>query len=195
MPPPDTSRPGGSFRSLMDRINEAAQSVDPDRGPGMRRDAGAARPVSFDAGDIPDLTPIARVVLVALAVLIALTIGGSVASVWETVLLWTNRVPFSPAGAAAVVDPVFGRDIGFFLFELPFLRLVQALFNGIVLASLLLVFSRYVVGASRGSLVFTTPVRVHLAVLGGLFLLSVAFGYQLDKYELVYSTRGPSSPA
>ena len=37
---------------------------------------------------------------------------------------------------------------------------------------------------------FTTPVRVHLAVLGGLFLLSVAFGYQLDKYELVYSTRG-----
>ena len=37
---------------------------------------------------------------------------------------------------------------------------------------------------------FATPVRVHLAVLGGLFLLSVAFGYQLDKYELVYSTRG-----
>ena len=35
-----------------------------------------------------------------------------------------------------------------------------------------------------------TPVRVHLAVLGGLFLLSVAFGYQLDKLELVYSTRG-----
>ena len=28
-------------------------------------------------------------------------------------------------GAAPVVDPIFGRDIGFFLFELPFLRLVQ----------------------------------------------------------------------
>ena len=37
---------------------------------------------------------------------------------------------------------------------------------------------------------FSTPVRVHLAVLGGLFLLSVAFGYQLDKLELVYSKRG-----
>jgi uncharacterized membrane protein (UPF0182 family) len=46
------------------------------------------------------------------------------------------------------------------------------------------------VGASRSGLVFTTPVRVHLAVLAGLFLLSVAFGYQLDKYELVYSSRG-----
>ena len=36
-----------------------------------------------------------------------------------------------------------------------------------------------------------TRVRVHLAVLAGLYLLSVAFGYQLDKYELVYSTRRP----
>ena len=53
-----------------------------------------------------------------------------------------------------------------------------------------MVLGRYLVGAARGGLVFTTPVRVHLAVLGGLFLLSIAFGYQLDKYELVYSTRG-----
>ena len=190
MPPPDPDRTGGSFRNLMDRINEAAQAADPDRGPGMRRDAGASRPVTFDTGDIPDLTPVAGVALAVLAGLIALAIGGSVASVWETVLLWVNRVPFSPDAAAAITDPVFGRDIGYFLFELPFLRLVQALFNGIVLASLVLVFGRYLVGASRGSLVFTTPVRVHLAILGGLFLLSVAFGYQLDKYELVYSNRG-----
>ena len=86
--------------------------------------------------------------------------------------------------------PIFGRDIGFFLFELPFLRLVQGLFNGLVVATLIVVLVRYVIGATRGGLVFATPVRIHLAVLGGLFLLSVAFGYQLDKYELVYSTRG-----
>jgi uncharacterized membrane protein (UPF0182 family) len=190
MPPPDETRKGGSFRSFMDRINEAAQSADPDRRPGNRWDAQNPRPPAFDVGEIPDLTPIAGMALVALAALIALAIGGSVASVWETVLLWINRVPFSPDAASAVVDPVFGRDIGFFLFELPFLRLVQALVNGILLASLILVFSRYLVGASRGSLVFTTPVRVHLAILGGLLLLSVAFGYQLDKYELVYSSRG-----
>ena len=50
------------------------------------------------------------------AVLIALTIGGSIAGNWETILLWLNRVPFDPAGDGTVVDPVFGRDIGFFLF-------------------------------------------------------------------------------
>ena len=42
---------------------------------------------------------------------------------------------------------------------------------------------------SRGS-GFTTPVRVHLGVLAGLYLLTVAAGYQLDKLELVYSTNG-----
>ena len=114
--------------------------------------------------------------------------AGRVSGAWETVLLYLNRVPFSPT--ASVTDPIFGRDIGFFLFELPFLRLVQGLFNGIVLAALVLTLARYLVGASRGGLVFSTPIRVHLAVLGGLFLLSVAFGYQLDKLELVYSTRG-----
>ena len=50
--------------------------------------------------------------------------------------------------------------------------------------------ARYVVAASNGGLVFSTPVRVHLAVLGALLLLSVAFGYQLDKLELVYSNLG-----
>ena len=170
MPPPDETRPGGSFRSFMDRINEAASGADPNRRPGTRFDPQGPRPPAFDTGDIPDLTPIAGVALVAVAALVSLTIGGSLASVWETVLLWVNRVPFSPDTARAVTDPVFGKDISFFLFELPFLRLAQGLFNGVVIAALLLVFARYLVGASRGSLVFTTPVRVHLAVLGGLFL-------------------------
>ena len=89
-----------------------------------------------------------------------------------------------------MTDPIFGRDIGFFLFELPFLRLVQGLFNALVVGALLVTLARYLVSATHGGLVFTTQVRVHLAVLAGLFLLSVAFGYQLDKLELVYSTRG-----
>jgi uncharacterized membrane protein (UPF0182 family) len=191
MPPVDPDRRGGSIGSLFDRLNEAAQQGAQSRG-GVGRRFGVEEPrtVSFAAEDIPDLTPIARVVLIVVSVLIALTIAGSVASAWETLLLWQNRVPYSPDAATAVVDPIFGRDIGFFLFELPFLRFIQSLFNAVVVASLVIVGARYLVGAMRGSLVFTTPVRVHLAVLAGLFLLSVAFGYQLDKYELSYSVRG-----
>ena len=101
---------------------------------------------------------------------------------------WLPGTGTDPANP--VTDPVFRRDIGFFLFELPFLRLIQAVVNGVLLAALFLTIGRYVLGALRGTFDFNTPIRVHLAVLGGLYLLSVAAGYQLDKYELVYSTQG-----
>ncbi|MGK2851796.1 MAG: UPF0182 family membrane protein, partial [Candidatus Limnocylindrales bacterium] len=190
VPPPAVEGRGGSFRDLFTRLNEAARQAEVGGGPGRRFNAEPPRPVTFSTEDMPDLTPLAGMALVAVSVLIALTVAGSVASGWETVLLWANRVPFSPETASAVADPIFGRDISFFLFELPFLRFGQALFNGLVIAALIVVFSRYLVGAMRGSLVFTTPVRVHLGILAALFLVSVAVGYQLDKFELAYSVRG-----
>ena len=138
--------------------------------------------------DIPDLLPIATWVLVGFSVLIAIGVAGAVAGAWTTLLLWVNRVPFSQVGT--VTDPVFGRDISFFLFDLPFLRTIQSVVNGLLLASLAVSGAYYLLQATKGGEVFITRVRVHLAVLGGLYLLSVAFGYQLDKYELVYSTAG-----
>ena len=64
----------------------------------------------------------------------------------------------SPIRRPPVVDPIFGRDIGFFLFELPFLRLVQGVFNGLVVAASLAGRRRATSSAaSRGSLVFATP--------------------------------------
>ncbi|MBA3235632.1 MAG: UPF0182 family protein [Chloroflexi bacterium] len=195
--PPPAADGRGTLRSIMERINDAAQSADQRRGTSrgpfgdVRRDRPAnADPdaVVFDVGDLPDLTPLAGWALGGMGLLVALVIGGSVSGAWETVLLWANRVPFS--ATATVTDPIFNRDISFFLFELPFLRLVQGVFNGLVIASLLIALARYLIGATSGGLVFATPVRVHLGVLGALFLLSVAFGYQLDKLELVYSTRG-----
>ena len=114
--------------------------------------------------------------------------AGTVSGAWETLLLWVNRVPFSPT--ASVTDPVFGRDISFFLFDLPFLRFAQATTNGLLLAALAVAGARYFLQTSRGGEVFVTRVRVHLAILAGLYLLTVAVGYQLDKWELVYSTQG-----
>ncbi len=205
-PRPDVdARAGGSgLQSIVDRINEAAQAADERRGPratyGGRDPFGrpgydprgsddrAGNAIVFDAGDIPDLTPLAGWILGGIALVRRAPHRAAMSGAWETVLLWIHRVPFSPT--ASVTDPIFNQDIGYFLFELPFLRLIQGLFNGLVIGALLLTLARYIVSATHGGLVFSTPVRVHLAVLGGLFLLSVAFGYQLDKLELVYSTRG-----
>ncbi len=184
---------GGTLRSLVDRLNDAAEaSAGRSRGGptyGARR-AGEARAIVLEPDSLPDLGPLALAALVAVAIVAALAIAGSVGAAWETVLLWQHRVPFSPEASTVTADPVFNKDIGYFLFELPFLRLIQGVFNGVVIVTLVLVVGRYLVGASRAGLVFATPVRLHLAILGALLLLSVAFGYQLEKLELVYSNRG-----
>jgi uncharacterized membrane protein (UPF0182 family) len=157
---------------------------------GDPRRTGPRSGVDLDLDEIPDLTPIARVVLIVLAAIIALSLAGSVSAHWETIQLWAHQVPYSPAGPGAVTDPIFNRDVGFFLFELPFLRLVQSVASGVLIASLVLVGLRFGVAALDGGFAVSTRVRVHLAVLGGLLLIVVAAGYQLDKLELVYSTRG-----
>jgi len=184
--PPMAGVPG-TFRDLFERLAEAGLAGQGDRF-NPREEQPRAGPVGPEA--IPDLTPTASVVLAALSIFGAIVIGAAAATSWQTVLLWINRVPFDVAGATATVDPVFHRDVSWFLFDLPFLRAVQSIFNALVVGGLIVAFGRYLAGAPQRGLSFPTPVRVHLAVLAGLFLLSVAFGYQLDKYELVYSNRG-----
>ncbi len=183
--PPPSGTPG-SFRELFERLGEASLSgsFEP-RG----REPGP-RPVNDRPLVMPDLAPVATIVLAGLAVFGALIVGGAVAARWDTIALWLHRVPFLGADGTVTTDPIFGRDISWFLFDLPFLRTVQSVFNVLVIGAAALAGGRYLAGAAGGSLELASRARVHLAILAGLFLLSIAFGYQLDKYELAYSTRG-----
>ncbi len=184
--PPADGTPA-SMRDIFERIAEMGTAgVDP------RNRAGMPRPVSVNEEplQLPDLSPLATAILGGLSVLAALIVGGAAASAWDTVLLWVNRVPFQAAAGASSVDPIFGRNVSWFLFDLPFLRTVQTVFNVLVLGGLGVAGARYVAGATRSGFTVPSGVRIHLAMLAGIYLLSVAFGYQLDKYELVYSARG-----
>jgi hypothetical protein len=199
VPPADPDRPG-RIRETMDRWTEAQRRAEHNArlngerinqspfgaggpfGPAIRVNGSA-----FE-GDVPDLTPLASLAIVVVAVLVALGVGGAVSGSWDTILLWAHRVPYSPT--STVTDPIFGKDVSFFLFELPFWRLVQSLASGVLLAVLVITAARYLVAAMRGGEVFVTRVRVHLAIIGGLYLLTLAAGYQLEKFELVYSQAG-----
>src|SRR6185369_5112451 len=103
-----------------------------------RAGAGGAGTAAFELDELPDLTPIGRWLLIGLAVLLALGVGAALAGRWETILLWQHQTTFGTDPAKPVTDPVFGRDIGFFLFQLPFLRLVQGAVNGLLIAMLFL---------------------------------------------------------
>ncbi|MEA2545864.1 MAG: uncharacterized protein QOI09_1137, partial [Chloroflexota bacterium] len=188
----------GTLRGWIDRLNEAATNADQSRGgrgpfdsPWQGRRTSGEQ-VNVSPIDLPDPVPLGRTIIAILAVLIALGIAGSTAAHWDTILLWQHRVPFDPSGTP-VPDPIFGRDISFFLFDLPFLRFLQVEAIGILVAALVVAGARYLLAAMSGASVFDTRVRVHLGVLAGLFLMTIALGYQLDKFELVHSDRGIAS--
>lgn len=123
------------------------------------------------------------------AVVVALLIGAQVAANWQQIALWQNAVPYAADGSA--VDPIFGRDISFYLFSLPILRLAQGLGVLLLAGATVLAALRYLpaLGARGLGGVGTLP-RLHLALLVGGILLVTAYGYQLDKLELVFSQNG-----
>ena len=189
VPPPAGT--GGALQGWIQRLDEAARTAERAAG-GPERPRGPENARSAGGPEAPDMTaliPMGRFILAALAVLIVLGTAGGISSSWQTVLLWQNQVPFASNGTL-VADPVFGRDIGFFLFELPFQRLIQTLAVGLLIGSVVIAAGRYLLAALVGGLALSTPARVHLSVLGGLALLAIAYGYQLDKLELAYSGRG-----
>ena len=192
-PPSDAAGQGGTLRSWIERLNEAAANADRGGrgGPTWTRwnDSSDEGSIVVGPTELPDPVPFGRTVIAIVILLVGLSIGGAVAGGWETIALWQQRVPFD-SGGASVVDPIFGRDISFFLFDLPFLRLVQTIVTGLLVATLVVAAARYLVSALAGAAVFDTRVRVHLAVIAGLILMSIALGYQLDKFELVHSNRG-----
>ncbi len=142
-----------------------------------------ARPVggSSEAVQIPDLGRPVFWTLLAIGTLISLGMGALANGGWNTIQLFIHRTPFGQS------DPTFGLDISFFLFNLPFYRLIQSYGIGLLLAAVALVGIRYIVAAVSGASM-PSSARVHIGLLVLLYLWAAAAGLQLDRYELVYST-------
>ncbi|MEV0969177.1 UPF0182 family membrane protein [Microtetraspora glauca] len=120
---------------------------------------------------------------------LALFTGSSTAGQWKTWLLFANSTPFGKK------DELFHLDIAFFMFTVPFLRTVlNFLFTAIVLSIVAAAIVHYLYGgfriASPGGVHASRAARVHLSVLLGVFVLLKAAAYWLDRYDLVFSTRG-----
>jgi uncharacterized protein len=127
-------------------------------------------------------------VIAAVSVLFGLTAGGSMGSQWQTFLLFVNGVE------VGTVDPQFSKDIGFYLFELPFYLLIQTwLFTSLILVTLLSAGGHYLLGAIRPDVVgekLIPAAKTHLTVLVAALIAIRGWGYWLNRYELNYSPRG-----
>ena len=123
-------------------------------------------------------------VAIVLAILLALpTIGR-----WQDWLLFRNSKRFG------IADGEFGADVGFYVFQLPFLSFVlDWLFVALVIA-LLLTAAAHIL---NGGVVFVSPVPVirsstkaHIATLLALLAVLKAGDYWLDRYDLTNTNRG-----
>jgi uncharacterized membrane protein (UPF0182 family) len=122
------------------------------------------------------------------ALFLALIIGVSLGASWNDWILFANRVDFNQ------VDATFHTDIGFYVFQLPFLLSAASwLFSSLVVVFIVTVLAHVVNGGIRfhTQLDRVTPqVKAHLSVLMGLLALVQVGRYWLSRYELTFSTRG-----
>ncbi len=135
---------------------------------------------------IPALSRIVLVGSVVVILVLSIIFGSVLSSRWELFLRFTNSVPFGQ------VDPVFGRDLGFFIFNLPMYTFLQGWILGIGIVTLLATVAIHFINYSmRGTGYELTGARlVHLSIIGGLLMLTIAAGHWLDRWALVFSDDG-----
>ncbi len=103
----------------------------------------------------------------------ALIIAFGLAAQWQTALQLVYRTPFG------IRDPVFGRDVGYYVFTLPAIELALGLALGCTIIALLVItipslFASRGFTASSGRLTVTPRAQRHVAVLGAILFVITA---------------------
>lgn len=129
-----------------------------------------------------------NVILVVVALVLSLINGLGATSQWDAVLRYLNQRSFD------VLDPIFSQDVAFYVFTLPVYRFLRGWLMEVLIFTLLGSAAMYLLlqlaSWKEFRLWLTRKASLHLAVLGALLLLVVAWGYRLSAFELLYSSQG-----
>src|SRR5205814_1701642 len=137
-----------------------------------------------------DVTRLLRRLALPTALGLALLFGLGAAGGWLGVLQFLHRTPFG------ATDPVFGRDVGYYVFTVPVIAgaigLVIAVTTLTLLATIMLYGVRRDIVVFRRQVTVEPSARLHLAVLIALLFVLVALSvYFVRLPGLLYSTTGP----
>ncbi len=129
------------------------------------------------------VTPIRLWLTIGVAVLLGLFAGTSASGQWRQYMLWRNGVPFGSE------DAFFERDIGFYVFDLPWFHyLVDSAMAFSVVALLMAALVHYLYGGiqlqTRGDRL-SGAAQVQLSILLGVFVLAKGADYWFDRFDLV----------
>jgi hypothetical protein len=136
--------------------------------------------------DVPLLDILAsnlKVLILSAPLVLAVMTGLVMAQQWEIPLQYLNASPYGE------VDPIYGKDISFYFFTLPFWLLVKSLLweTMIVLSlgvGIIYFFKRFIYVGPTG-VVLLPDARRTLSGLAGLFFLLFASEFYLQRYELL----------
>ena len=138
-------------------------------------------------GPISGLLPW-RLLVLATALVVALLIAMAEIGKWELVLRFIYQVPYGQT------DPLFGKDIGFYLFSLPVYSAFKNWMELILLLSAAMAGAVYVlqgeINLDSRSWRFSPAALAHGSALLGAYFAVKALSYVLDRYLLLYDDNG-----
>ncbi|MDR1482006.1 MAG: UPF0182 family protein [Synergistaceae bacterium] len=107
---------------------------------------------------------------------------------WQVVMRFLNRAGFGE------VDAIFGNDIGFYIFSLPFLNIILRWAIGLVLTSLVgsvvaFLFCRSL-RSDEGKITLIRGARTHILAQVAVFLAMLSIRVWFSRYDLLYSPSG-----
>jgi len=159
-------------------------------GPPVLLVAEEAEPLAPQLPAWPLIRPLYERVLLPGCLVLSFLLATPATARWQEALQFRHGVSFG------VAEPLFGRDVGFYVFAYPFLRAAYQFAFQTLLVALLAVVAVYVL--ARGIQLTPRGLRVqpwargHLLALAAALLLVKIWGYWLDRYELLFSPGGAS---
>ena len=128
------------------------------------------------------IEPFKKLAFWLVALVLGIPAGLRLAEGWQTALTWLNATPFGKT------DPIFGWDISFFVFTLPFLELVVSFLLHLVILSLVVsIVASYLYGGLQAvpRPHATVPVRRHLGILAAVASVIIGVQYWIGRYSLL----------
>lgn len=117
-------------------------------------------------------------------IILSLIFGWWALEQWEIALRFLYAVPFGSA------DPVFDREVAFYVFSLPLYYFIKAWMLAVIGVIFLAVISVYYLRSQKIDFIFIDSLRRHLSFLGAVIILFFGFGFWLDIFGMNYSSRG-----
>jgi uncharacterized protein len=150
------------------------------------------RPFQFLADNLEwgeSIHMLPNLLAIAMAIAMAFVGGNSAGTHWDLVLKSIHATSYG------TIDPIFKLDLGFYLFQLPFLSALQQGVLNLVAISLGIAGTIYIL---KGEFAFergwSQPIsrgpKMHLGLLMGVLALILGWEIWLQRYELLYSPTG-----